>query len=310
MKKTTGDPPLAVDDAWAPGKGSAASDGGPLGPGVVRLSASRRDVGTPLAQYRHLAWTFAQRELKSRYRSSTLGWIWSLLNPLVSLTIYSVIFVLIFRATAPAMGNGHPPVYALFLFTALVLWNMFSNVLNTAMGSLRAAGPLLQKVYFPAVTPVLGGALSIAVQSVIEATVLLLFLLGFGNVGWTWIFAPLILAMLFLTAVGIGLVLSLWNVRLGDVQHLVGVALQALFYLTPILYQRSFVPEESFGLPVRTLLQFNPLTSFIESMRECIYQLTPPTWHQWVIMMTITATTTTVGAWYFQRSSLDVSEEL
>jgi ABC-type polysaccharide/polyol phosphate export permease len=239
-----------------------------------------------------------------------LGWLWSLLNPLVTLGIYSLVFVLIFRATAPRMGNGHSAVYALFLFTGLTLWNLFSNVLNSSMAALRGAGPLLQKVYFPAITPVLGSAVSIAVQSSIEMTVLLAFLLALGNVGWTWLLAPVILVLLLATAVGIGLILSIWNVRFGDVQHLIGVSLQALFYVTPILYPPSFVPQEAMGLPIRDLLQLNPLTSFIGAMRACVYDLSPPTAGQWLVMLLTAAITSIGGVMYFARASLDVSEEL
>jgi ABC-type polysaccharide/polyol phosphate export permease len=265
---------------------------------------------TSLAQYRHLSWTFAQRELKSRYRSSMLGWLWSLLNPLVTLTIYSVVFVLIFRTTAPELGNGHRPVYALYLFTGLILWNLFNNVLNGSMTALRGAGPLLQKVYFPAITPIAGAAVSVVVQSLIEGAVLLGALLLLGNISWTWLLAPVVLALLFVSASGFSLFFALWNVRFGDVQYLVGVALQALFYLTPILYQPSFVPEEAFGLPVRDLLYLNPLTSFIQAMRGCVYELTPPTSGQWAVMVGTALVCTIGGVAYFQRGSLDVSEEL
>src|SRR4051794_34471904 len=97
-----------------------------------------------LISRRGLVWAFAQRDFRTRYRTSAIGWAWSLLQPLANLAVYGVVFSIVFVTKAPELGNGRDAVFALFLFTGLVIWGLFSALMNLSMTSLRESGPLLR----------------------------------------------------------------------------------------------------------------------------------------------------------------------
>lgn len=271
---------------------------------------SRASSLTEVWAFRPLVWNFAQRELKGKYKGSVLGWAWSLINPVATLITYTLVFSTIFRAVPPPLGNGREGNYTLFLFTGLVVWTFFSNTVNGSMSSLVSVGPLLRKIYFPPFAPVAGGAVANGVQTLIEITILLLVMLVLGNVSATMLLVPVLCVLLALFALGIGLVLSVWNVYYRDVSYLVGLALQVLFYATPIIYPPSLIPEQAFGLPLRRLLELNPVSQFVAAFRDVVYALQVPSLLQMLSLTVISVGTLAVGWWVFHRRARDVSEEL
>jgi ABC-2 type transport system permease protein len=260
--------------------------------------------------FRSLVWNFAQRELKSKYKRSALGWAWSLINPVATLLIYTLVFSVIFRTSPPPLGNGDRGNYTVFLFSGLVLWNFFSTTVNGAMFSLISAGPLLRKIYFPPFAPVAGGLLANGVQSLIEVGVLIAVMVALANVSLTLLLLPLLLALLALFALGIGLVLSVWNVYYRDVSYLVGLGLQVLFYATPIIYPETLIPVHSHGLPLRRLLELNPIADFVLAFRSVVYDLRVPSIARLGSLLAISLVTVTIGWSVFHRRARDISEEL
>ena len=239
-------------------------------------------VGAPeaglhtLVRHRGLIWAFSVRDFRTRYRSSALGWVWSLLQPLSQLTVYAVVFSIVFKVPVPPMGDGGKS-YVLFLFTGLIAFNLFARLLDLSMAGLRASGDLLRKVSFPAYAPVLGASVVAVSQIGVELAVLLVWFLVVGNAGVTWIVAPVFLLGLALLSQGLGLVLASANARYGDVQFIVGVLLQALYFLTPVLYPLSAVPGDP--AVVRQVVEWSPLSWFVEGLHSCLYELHwPPAW--------------------------------
>ena len=139
--------------------------------GSVSARTTSRSLLRDLFNRRGLIVAFAARDFRSRYRTSAVGWTWSLLQPLSTLAVFAVVFSTIFRAEPPELGNGGQS-YGLYLFTGFVAWNAFSALQNLSMSSLRESGSLLRKVAFPAWAPVLGSALVQMVQvvSLVRAT--------------------------------------------------------------------------------------------------------------------------------------------
>lgn len=259
---------------------------------------------------RGLIWNFAQRDLKSRFKGTALGWAWSLVVPLSTLLIYTVVFAVIFRMQTPPLGNGKPGNFTLWLFAGLVVWTVFANGINTGILSLLTTGGLLKKVYFPAYAPVLGSIIAILAQSVIELVVLLGVMAILGNLSWT---ALLVIpwAVLFICFLA-GFVhsLAVLNVLLRDLSHIVGVIIQLLFYLTPIIYDLSLIPESWNGVPLRRLIGLNPLTEFVQAFRACIYDLTVPPPSTWVGMLVWTGVMVGIGVWVHRRFGQDLGERL
>ena len=134
-----------------------------------------------LYKQRALVWAFANRDFRTRHRSSVLGWGWSLLQPLATLVIFSAVFSMVFRVQAPPLGNGEGSSYAAFLFTGIVTWNLFSSFLTLSMTQLKASGELLKKVQFPAWAPILGASIVQLIQVLLELAVLVRALQGLDD---------------------------------------------------------------------------------------------------------------------------------
>jgi len=135
---------------------------------------------------RALVRAFASRDIATRYRTSTLGWAWSLVQPLVALLVYAAVFSLVFKIQAPPLGaDENRTSFAAFLFTGMVTWNLFSGLLLQSMGSLKSNGELLRKVHFPAWAPVIGASLVQFIQVILELIVLIALFLVLMNVSWT-----------------------------------------------------------------------------------------------------------------------------
>lgn len=255
--------------------------------------------------YRTLIVNLAQRDLKSRYKRSLLGWVWSLINPAATLGIYTLVFGFFLKGSAPVMGNGSTSSFALYLFCGLVVWNLFSGVVNTSIGSFAGAGGLLTRTYFPPECPMVAGLVTVMLQAVIEACILIFFMTLVGNVSWTMLIIIPIFALMSCFAFGIGLVLGLMNVRFRDVFYLVGIAMQVFFYCTPIVYPLEIVPENA-----QRFLQLNPLTSYVYAMRQAAYGLELPTPSNWLVMI-VSAVVCLIGGWLiFGRYAPRVIEEL
>jgi ABC-type polysaccharide/polyol phosphate export permease len=264
---------------------------------------------TQVWSYRGLIGNLAQRELKSRYKRSVLGWMWSLINPASTLLIYTVVFGTVMRIDPPVAGNGTLKSFALYLFSALLIWNFFNGVVVGSMGALIGAGPLLKKVYFPPECPAIANVLTVLIQTGIEAGILVTVMIIAGNVSWTFLLFPYLLLMLGMFSLGIGMVLSLLNVYLRDINYLVGIVMNLLFYGTPIVYPYTLVQENA-PRWVEILVTLNPLTQFVGASRDIFYLLQVPSPAR-MIGITAVSIVTFAGGWtIFTAKSKDVSEEL
>jgi ABC-type polysaccharide/polyol phosphate export permease len=264
---------------------------------------------TELWGYRGLIGNLAQRELKAKYKRSLLGWAWSLINPATTLAIYSLVFGLLFDIQVPTAGNGHTKLFALFLFSALIVWNFFNAVVTGAMIALLSAGPLLRRVYFPPECPLIGNMLATLTQTALEAAILIAVLAFVGNLSWTVLLAPFLLVLLGLFAMGVGFVVSLFNAYYRDVNYLVTITLQLLFYGTPIIYPFSLL-EDKAPRWIELIVAANPLTQFVGAARDIFYLEQVPSTARILGLVVSSVLTFCVGWAIFARGAADVSEEL
>ena len=258
---------------------------------------------------RALVVAFASRDFATRYRNSFLGWFWSLAQPLATLLVYAAVFSFVFRVQAPPLGSDLDRTsFAAFLFTGMVTFNLFSGLLVLSMTQLRASGELLRKVHFPAWTPILGASVVQLIQVALELVVLIAMFLWLGNIGVSWLLAIPVLIATAMFGQGIGLMLSVVNARYGDVQYVVQVVLQALYFLTPILYPLTLVEGTANWLA--NIVKANPLTWFVETMHQVMYSLVVPDW--WVIpgLLLFGFLTFWAGFTIFNRTSEDIGELL
>jgi ABC-2 type transport system permease protein len=266
---------------------------------------------TEIWTYRTLIGNLAQRELKSRYKKSALGWAWSLINPAATLGIYTVVFGVFLKQKAPVAGNGEFSSFGLYLFAALIMWNFFNATVMGSIGALQGAGPLLKKVYFPPECAAIANMLTVLTQTALEAGIMVVIMIAVGNVSWTFLLFPFVVVMLMLFSLGLGLMVSIWNVYFRDIGYLVGIAMNLLFYATPIIYSLQTVSDSGkHGPQIANLLRLNPMTQFTLMSRDLFYTHTLPS--GWAVIGTLAASVGmfVVGYAIFVRKALNVSEEL
>lgn len=264
----------------------------------------------PLWRQWNLIWNFAQRDLKSKFKGSALGWAWSLVVPLATLGVYTIVFSVVFRGAAPDFGTGEQGIFVIWLFAGLTVWTFFSSTVNGGISGLLGTGALLKKIYFPAYAPVLGSTVAQGVQSLIELGIYLVVLLVLGNVGVTWLLAPVVLALLVVFSASLATALAILNVYVRDLAHLVSVGLQLLFYATPIIYTLDFVPVDFHGVPMRAIVEWTPTALFVEILRDVTYGLDAGPWQAWAGMAAWTAAALALAALVNRRRGGDLGEEL
>lgn len=260
--------------------------------------------------YRSLIWNFAQRDLKSRFKGTILGWAWSLMAPLATLLTYTLVFSVFFHNTAPNFGNGRQGFFAVWLLGGLVPWNFFLISILISMPTLLSSGSMLQKVYFPSFAPILGAVVAILVQTLIEFSIFAIVLALFWNVGVTWLLFPIWLALFVAFVTGVALSLAILNVHVRDLAQLTNVALTLLFFLTPIIYQISIVPTEWHGLPMQALIHLNPMVAFVDSLRNLAYDLQVPSLSAWLQLVAWTAGSVTLAFFVYRWRGLDIGEAI
>jgi len=221
-------------------------------------------------EYRELLLNLSKRELKVRYKDSLLGFFWSLLNPLLYLAIFSVVFGIIIR-------SADIKLFAIFLLTALLPYNLFSVGLTGATTSITGNGPLVQKVWFPREILPIASIASNLVTFFLQMIILVIALIVFRlTPEWSmmWMLVPALIITLML-GTGLGLILSAVNVYFRDVQHFLELGLLVLFWFTPIVYPYSFFANNA-DLTGLTFLgdraaMLNPLTPIVTIFKRVLY---------------------------------------
>lgn len=273
---------------------------------------------TKLAEYvssGDLTLNLTLRELRSRYKKSFLGWSWSLLNPLSTVIVYSIVFSFLLKIPVPRGDPSGLKNFATFLLCGLLPWNYLSNGMNASMGALIGNANLIKKVYFPREVFVVSAIGSLLVSFLIELGVLAAILLLLGNMVLPWI--PVVLVIVVIQSffvLGIGFLLSVLNVYFRDVQHLVSIALMALFYSAPIVYPISLVPKHAdlwgMSIPLRELYNLNPLVVLVECYRDAMYDLRFPPFLSLLYLIGWSIVLMAIGLAVFQKLDRRLAEEV
>ena len=251
-----------------------------------------------LWRQRALVAVLVRRELQARYRASVLGFVWSLLNPLLLLFVYAIVFTYIFD---PRFPGGDP--YPLFLFSGLLPWLFFSGTVLDASVTLIDNGPLLAKVMcppeiFPAVTVVSHLVHHLLALPVLVAALIVAAAAGAHPFPLTLWLLPAALAPWLATAGGAALAVSAVSVKLRDLRDLVGHLLNLLFFSSPIIYSLD-------GLAVppllERLLRLNPLASQVNLYRDVAFAGRLPGIGEWLTAAAVGAVAWVVGALIFAR---------
>jgi len=264
-----------------------------------------------LVSSRELMVNLTLRELRGKYKRSVLGWTWSLLNPLASMVIFTIVFSFFLKVKPPVGDPSGLHNFAFFLLCGLLPWNFLNNGMMGGMAALIGNANLIKKVYFPREILVSATVAAFDVSFLIELGVLAAALLIVGNFVIPWIPVVLFLIALFtLFVLGIALTVSVLNVYFRDVQHFVNILLMLWFYATPIVYPITYVPEQWKGIPLRHIYTFNPMVRFAETFRDVLYDLRFPSWNDTLFLVVVTALSLALGMWVFSKLEGRLAEEL
>jgi lipopolysaccharide transport system permease protein len=267
---------------------------GVAGTPEIVIEASKGWVSLKLRelwQYRELIFFLIWRDVKIRYKQTSLGIAWAVIQPLMTVVIFSVVF----GQLANLPSEGIP--YAVFSYAALLPWQLFSGALTRSGSSLVGNATLLTKVYFPRLIIPLSASMSGLVDFSISFVVLLGLMLYYGILPtWAILWLPLLVILVLVTALSVGLWLSAFNVQYRDVQHIIPFIIQAWMYVSPVAYSIELIPAGSW----RIIYGLNPLTGVIQSFRWILLGAHPP--DGWIFLSVgVVLMLLVTGLYYFRR---------
>jgi ABC-2 type transport system permease protein len=244
-----------------------------------------------ILRYRDLVRALVVRDLKVRYRRSAIGFLWTMLQPLLTMLVLTLVFSAIFRFEV-----ANYPVYAL---AGIMFWNFFSQSITSSMNSLRANAQLLTKLPVPKAVFPLATVIAGVVNLLFALVPLLAILLVTGHpIRPAMLFLPVAILLAALFTLGAGLLLSPMAVFFYDTIEMIGVLMTLLMYMTPVFYPMKIVPEKYLWA-----VRFNPIRSVLEVFRDPIYfGKVPPASHLMVAAV-VTALALLAGVVAFRRSS-------
>jgi lipopolysaccharide transport system permease protein len=263
-----------------------------------------------LWRYRELIRNLVLRDLKVRYKNSILGVAWTWVNPLLMMVVYTVVFKVM------AAGQSDLPNYPVFILCALLPWNFFAASVTQATDSVVEAAPLVKKVYFPREILPVSTVLSNLINFLITLPIFFLLALVMGSPITLWALTlPLAILAQLLFTLGLSLTTSTLNVFYRDTRHILNVLLLAWFFLTPVIYPLTAIPEQytllGVTLNLRVWLQrVNPMTSIITSYQNLLYWGAPIGWD--FVLHTVLVSLVVLAAGYlvFSHYSSRFGEEV
>jgi lipopolysaccharide transport system permease protein len=254
--------------------------------------------------YRELFFFMVWRDIKIRYKQTVLGAVWAVVQPFVTMIIFTIIF-----GKVAGMSSDDLP-HPIFYYCGMLPWTYFAGALRYSGNSLVENANLIRKVYFPrAILPassILGGLVDFAIASVIF--VLLLF---YYKVPFTWelLLCPLMILPLMLLALGVGMLLAALNVRYRDVKHAIPFIIQLWFFGSAIIYPLSSIAEK-LGEQFATLMAYNPVSGIVESFRAAVSPQRSIQWETASGSLLVIAVLLVIGTVYFRKAEKDFADTI
>jgi len=244
-----------------------------------------------LLRYRDLVATLVIRDLKVRYRRSTIGFLWTMLQPLLTMLVLTAVFSAIFRFELPN--------YSVYALAGIMFWNFFSQSVTASMNSLKGNAQLLTKIPTPKAVFPLATVIAGVINLLFALVPLFVILLVTGHsIQPAVLFVPVAILIAALFTFGAGLLLAPMAVFFYDTIEMISVLMTLLMYLTPVFYPMDIVPEK-----YRWIVRFNPLRSVLEVFRDPIYYGKIPPLTHLTVAVSVTAVALVVGIIAFRRSS-------
>lgn len=254
--------------------------------------------------YRSFIIGSVKREFQAKYRNSLLGFVWNIINPLSMIIVYTVIFTEVMRAKLPGIDNSF--AYSIYLCSGVLTWGFFSEVTMRCQNVFLESANLIKKINFPhSILPIIIVA-NAALNFVIVGLLFLLFLILSDNFpGWVILAVFPVLALQSIFALGLGVVLGVLNVFFRDVGQFFGIFLTFWFWLTPIVYPETVLPES-----IRSYLVANPMAPVISSYQTIFVKQAWPDWSSLVPTTLLSILVTLLGLYLYKKKSGEMVDEL
>ena len=249
--------------------------------------------------YRDMIYSLVRRELRGRYKGSVLGFLWTYINPLCQVIVYSIVFSVIFRVNIEK--------FYLYLIIGMMPWTFFNTCVQGGATCIRAQSDMVQKIYFPREVIPISYVTSAFVNMLLSFIIVFLAVLvsGFGFNLKALVFLPIIMIFEYFLALGIALIASSITVYFRDMEQILSVIMMAWIYVTPIMYNMDFVPEQ-----YRSLLVLNPMTPIVEVYHQILYYRIMPTPNFLLLAGVTSIIVFIIGAIVFARLDRNFAEEL
>lgn len=240
--------------------------------------------------YRELLYVLTMRDITVRYKQTVLGFAWAIIQPVMMMVVFSIFF----GRLAQMPSDGYP--YPIFVYAALLPWTFFANSITASANSLVGSSHLISKVYFPRLIIPLS-SIGSGLVDFATATGILLLLMVYYGVSWTLnlLMAPILVAGLVLTALGVGIFLAALNVAYRDFRYVVPFLVQFWMFATPVAYPASLVPEQW-----QWVLYLNPMAGVIEGFRSAFLGR-PFDFSGLLVSLAIAVTLFAAGIAYFEK---------
>ena len=251
-----------------------------------------------LYQYRELLKTNVKKEIRGKYKGSWLGVLWTFLNPLLQLLVYSFVFPYILRVEVEH--------YTIFMMVALVPWTYFTTAIQIGASSIIGEAGIIKKVYFPREIIPISVVISALVNFLITCIIMFLFILisGVGFTPYVLLF-PLIVLIQTIFTLGFTFILSAITVYVQDIAHFVSIVIMLMFYATPIVYNGELLPAK-----FQWIITLNPMAQVINAYRDILFYHKTPDYNGIAILGLISLAILFVGYEIFKKLKRNFVEEL
>lgn len=251
-----------------------------------------------LYNYRELLKSNIKKEIRGKYKGSFLGILWSFINPLLQVFVYSIVFSYVMK-----MQIDH---YLVYVVCGIIPWTFFTTVVNQGMVTVRTNASIIKKVYFPREILPISVVASGLVNFGISCVIILAFALGEGlGLSWMLVFVPIIALLQTFFSLGLVLICSAINVYVKDLEYIVQFILNMAFHATPILYDISIFPTS-----LRWVLNLNPLAHMVNAYRDIFMYHTVIAPSSWIYMIVVSIIVMMIGFAVFNRLQKGFAEEI
>jgi len=258
---------------------------------ILKAGSSEKNYWKDLWRFRELFYILSWRDIKVRYKQTVLGAAWSIIRPLLT----TIVFTVVFNKIAKLQNPGNAP-YALMVFAGMLPWQFFSNALSESSNSLIGNANLITKVYFPRMIIPASSVITSMVDFAISFLILVAMCCWYQYVpSWHIIFLPVFILIAFFCAFGVGLYLTAVNVKYRDFRYIIPFIIQFGLYITPVGFSSSVVGERW-----KFLYSLNPMVGVIDGFRWCILG-DSMTLSSFLISMTTTLLFLMLGLFYFRK---------